>query len=156
MSGNGGNDHSRKVSFTSLLAALCCIVLLAPIAQADAAKAEWHGVERVVAFADVHGAHAELVGLLREAGVIDARDRWTGGRAHVVSLGDLLDRGADSRRVMDLLMRLQAEDHAEPARHPGAGAGPARIQRLERRRKDGSASGGGPARRAPDAGPPRA
>jgi hypothetical protein len=29
-----------------------------------------------------------------------------------VSLGDLLDRGADSRKVMDLLMRLQGEAHA--------------------------------------------
>ena len=27
----------------------------------------------------------------------------------LVSLGDLLDRGADSRKVMDLLMRLQGE-----------------------------------------------
>ena len=35
--------------------------------------------------------------------------RWTGGRTHLVSLGDLLDRGADSRKVMDLLMRLQGE-----------------------------------------------
>ena len=34
---------------------------------------------------------------------------WAAGRAHVVSLGDLLDRGADSRKVMDLLMRLQGE-----------------------------------------------
>ena len=30
------------------------------------AQAQWNGVERVVAFADVHGAHAELLGLLRE------------------------------------------------------------------------------------------
>jgi hypothetical protein len=34
------------------------------------------------------------------------------GRAHLVSLGDLLDRGADSRKVMNLLMRLQAEAKA--------------------------------------------
>ena len=31
------------------------------------------------------------------------------GRTHLVSLGDLLDRGDDSRKVMDLLMRLQVE-----------------------------------------------
>jgi hypothetical protein len=41
--------------------------------------------------------------------VLDDDDRWVAGRAHVVSLGDLLDRGADSRKVMDLLMRLQTE-----------------------------------------------
>jgi hypothetical protein len=67
------------------------------------------GIERVVAFADVHGAYAELVALLQAAGVVDGGLRWSGGKAHVVSTGDLLDRGADSRKVMDLLMRLQGE-----------------------------------------------
>jgi hypothetical protein len=81
--------------------------------QTDATAAtQFRGVERVLAFADVHGAYAELHGLLRENGVIDAQDRWAMGRAHVVSLGDLLDRGADSRKVMDLLMRLQGEARA--------------------------------------------
>jgi hypothetical protein len=65
--------------------------------------------ERVIAFADVHGAYTELSQLLREAGVIDAQGHWAAGRAQVVSLGDLLDRGADSRKVMDLLMQLQQE-----------------------------------------------
>ena len=73
---------------------------------------QWSGVERVVAFADVHGAYTELLTLLRETGIVDAQDRWAAGRTHVVSLGDLLDRGADSRKVMDLLMRLQGEAQA--------------------------------------------
>ncbi len=73
------------------------------------AQVQFPGVERVVAFADVHGAYTELVTLLRETGIVDAQDHWAAGRAHVVSLGDLLDRGADSRKVMDLLMRLQDE-----------------------------------------------
>jgi hypothetical protein len=72
----------------------------------------WQDVERVVAFADVHGAYAELTELLRAASVIDAGLRWSGGRTHLVSLGDLLDRGDDSRKVMDLLMRLQSEAQA--------------------------------------------
>jgi hypothetical protein len=76
------------------------------------AQVRWQGIERVVAFADVHGAYDELHGLLLEAGILDAQDRWAAGRAHVVSLGDLLDRGAGSRKVMDLLMRLQVEARA--------------------------------------------
>ena len=67
------------------------------------------GVERVIAFADVHGAYDDLTRLLKAAGVVDAELRWSGGRTHVVSTGDLLDRGKDSRKVMDLLMRLQGE-----------------------------------------------
>ena len=66
----------------------------------------------MVAFADVHGAYTELVTLLRETGIVDAQDRWTAGRTHLVSVGDLLDRGDDSRKVMDLLMRLQGEARA--------------------------------------------
>jgi hypothetical protein len=76
----------------------------------------WSGVERVVAFADVHGAYEELIALLRSAGVVDAGLRWSGGKTHLVSLGDLLDRGADSRKVMDLLMRLQVEAAAAGGR----------------------------------------
>jgi len=94
--------------------ASACLALLAiaaalPASAANDARYQWQGVERVVAFADVHGAYSELTQLLREAGIIDAQGRWSGGRTHVVSLGDLLDRGADSRKVMDLLMRLQGE-----------------------------------------------
>jgi hypothetical protein len=70
----------------------------------------------VVAFADVHGAHEELTALLQSVGVIDAGLRWSGGKTHLVSVGDLLDRGADSRKVMDLLMRLQAEAQAAGGR----------------------------------------
>jgi len=80
------------------------------------AQAQWSGVERVVAFADVHGAYAELLGLLRETGIVDGQDHWAAGRTHLVSLGDLLDRGADSRRVMDLLQRLQGEASAAGGR----------------------------------------
>ncbi len=81
-------------------------------AWAQAAQVQWNGIERVIAFADVHGAYTELHTLLRDAAVIDAADRWAAGSSHVVSLGDLLDRGAGSRQVMDLLMRLQGEAQA--------------------------------------------
>ena len=77
--------------------------------QSPSAQVQFTGADRVVAFADVHGAYTELVTLLRETGIVDAQDHWAAGRSHVVSLGDLLDRGADSRKVMDLLMRLQGE-----------------------------------------------
>ncbi len=71
---------------------------------------------RVVAFADVHGAYDGLVELLRAASVVDAELRWSGADKHVVSLGDLLDRGPKSRAVLDLLMRLQREAAAAGGR----------------------------------------
>jgi len=81
-------------------------------ARAQSAPLQWNGIDRVVAFADVHGAYTELLELLHETGILDARDHWAAGHTHLVSLGDLLDRGADSRKVMDLLMRLQGEAQA--------------------------------------------
>ena len=82
-------------------------------ALAQTAAVQWKGVDRVVAFADVHGAYAELLALLRDTGMVDGQDRWAAGRTHLVSLGDLLDRGADSRKAMDLLMRLEGEARAQ-------------------------------------------
>ena len=66
-------------------------------------------VERIVAVGDVHGAYDALVTTLQNAGVIDDDLNWSGGKTHLVSTGDLLDRGAESRRVMDLMMRLEGE-----------------------------------------------
>lgn len=65
--------------------------------------------ERIVAVADAHGAYDRLVAILRAAGLVDDRQRWSGGRAILVQTGDVTDRGADSRRILDLLRRLEGE-----------------------------------------------
>ncbi len=70
---------------------------------------QWSNVDRIVVIPDVHGAFTELKKLLVASGVINDALVWIGGKTHLVSLGDLLDRGADSRQVMDLLIRLQQE-----------------------------------------------
>ena len=65
--------------------------------------------ERIVAVGDVHGAHDQFVGILKAAGLLDNRSRWIGGRAILVQTGDILDRGPDSRKALDLLRRLERE-----------------------------------------------
>jgi hypothetical protein len=65
--------------------------------------------ERVVAVGDVHGAFNAFVGILRAAQLINAGNRWIGGRAVLVQNGDVLDRGPDSRRAVDLLRRLESD-----------------------------------------------
>lgn len=70
---------------------------------------EWNGVKRVVAVGDVHGAYENFVAVLERTGLIDARLRWIGGSAHLVQTGDVLDRGPDSRKAMDLLMDLEKQ-----------------------------------------------
>ena len=83
-----------------------------------AAQEEWRedGVERIVALSDVHGAYASMLRTLENAGVVDADGAWSGGVTRLVIVGDLLDRGPDSRDAMDLLMRLEGEAAAAGGR----------------------------------------
>jgi hypothetical protein len=67
------------------------------------------GVERIVAVGDVHGAYDRLVAILRAAEIVDARLRWAGGKTHLVQLGDVVDRGPDSRKALDLLQGLEKD-----------------------------------------------
>ena len=62
-----------------------------------------------MAVGDVHGSYDGLVAILRTAGIVDARARWSGGRAILVQTGDVVDRGPDSRKALDLLRRLERE-----------------------------------------------
>lgn len=94
-------------------AALVCAAILALACVASAAEPEirwrWSGVDRVIAIGDVHGARDALVEALRESGVISTTEKWSAGRAHLVLMGDLVNRGPDSRGVVELVMQLQAD-----------------------------------------------
>lgn len=103
-----------RLALTLLLAAA---PLVSNAATKGAADAEFSYVaDSVFAVGDVHGAYDALISLLRGNELIDADNRWSGGRAHLVSLGDLVDRGARSRQVMDLFRRLQSEARAAGGR----------------------------------------
>lgn len=78
-------------------------------AQAADSACNIQTTERVVAIGDVHGAYESFTGILRAAGLLDRRDRWIGGRTVFVQTGDVLDRGPDSRQVLDLLRRLERD-----------------------------------------------
>lgn len=64
---------------------------------------------RIVAIGDVHGAFDRYVRILRAAGLIDENRHWAGGEAVYVQVGDLIDRGAGSRQVLDLARDLERE-----------------------------------------------
>lgn len=100
-----------RAPITVVLLALALLTAGPPpgFAQTSAALCSIRTTERVVAVGDVHGAYDQFVAVLREAGLIDNRQRWSGGRALLIQTGDVLDRGADSRRVVDLLQKLERE-----------------------------------------------
>lgn len=85
------------------------LLSLAPNARPAVVQYVWAGVERVVAVGDVHGDFGQFTAVLRDAGLIDQRDRWSGGKAHLVQVGDVPDRGPDTRKIMDFLMRLEGQ-----------------------------------------------
>jgi hypothetical protein len=58
---------------------------------------------------DIHGDFDAFVAILQQTGIIDAEQRWSGGKAMLVQTGDILDRGPKSRQVMDLLMSLEKQ-----------------------------------------------
>ncbi len=107
---NNKRFHMLRINrFLLLTALLCGLAVQADQPNSDIPQWQWQGVERIAVFGDVHGAYDDLIALLEQGELVDKQLRWVGGRTHLVSLGDLLDRGPESRRVMDLLMRLQGE-----------------------------------------------
>jgi hypothetical protein len=88
------------------------ILLAAATLPSAAAEDTWKGIDRIVAVGDVHGDLPQFTGVLRDAGVIDRDGNWTGGKTHLVQDGDLLDRGPDSRKLIELLMKLEKQAHA--------------------------------------------
>ena len=90
--------------------AITCTLLLIAAGQLAVAQ-DWtySDVGRVVAISDVHGAFEPMVRTLQNASVINDANRWIAGDTHLVVVGDLLDRGPDSRAVMDFLMTLERE-----------------------------------------------
>ncbi len=93
-----------KVLATLLAAAVMGLAL-----PAGAAQTAWDHVARVVVFGDLHGDYAKFHDMLSEAGLIDSRDNWSGGATHLVQVGDVPDRAPDTRRIVELLMKLEPQ-----------------------------------------------
>src|SRR5262245_11830105 len=90
----------------SLVLATCAATLLLAARPVAAPQCEFTDVERVLAVGDVHGSYEKFVEILKVAGLLDAKNKWSGGKAHLVQLGDVIDRGPDSRKAIDLLRQL--------------------------------------------------
>jgi Calcineurin-like phosphoesterase len=64
---------------------------------------------RIVAIGDLHGDHSAWRAIAKAAGVIDAKGHWTGGNATLVQMGDVVDRGPDSLKIIHDLQKLRRE-----------------------------------------------
>jgi hypothetical protein len=91
-----------------LFALLSCIWTALAFALPPAAMA-LPATQRIVAIGDLHGDYEAWRAIARSARLIDQRGHWAGGRTILVQNGDVVDRGPDSRKINDDLMRLQRE-----------------------------------------------
>ena len=96
-------SQSRRAKRSGASSAL--LLALAAFATSEAADE----MPRIVAIGDVHGAYAPFVDVLRAASVIGEDLGWAGGNARLVVLGDVLDRGTESRRALELIMALSQQ-----------------------------------------------
>lgn len=95
-------ERRHRWARPAVSACFAVALLLAPAAQRRTPA-------RLVAIADVHGAYPQLVALLQRARLVDTRLNWIGGSAVLVQTGDVIDRGAQSRECLDLLMALETQ-----------------------------------------------
>jgi calcineurin-like phosphoesterase family protein len=70
-------------------------------------KAEFESIDRLVVVGDVHGDFERFKAVLKSANLIDSKLRWTGGKTHLVQMGDLPDRGPDTREIIEFLFKLE-------------------------------------------------
>lgn len=91
------------------LAVLFSLLLLAATTVASADDYSFSTKDNIYVVGDIHGAYNEFVTTLKTAKLVDENLNWIGGTSHLVSLGDLLDRGPNSRAVIDLLRTLQEQ-----------------------------------------------
>ena len=67
-----------------------------------------HG-RRIVAVGDLNGAADALVEILLGTGLLNRAGRWAGGRAHLIQVGDVFNRGDGAKDALELLLRLRGE-----------------------------------------------
>jgi hypothetical protein len=91
-------------------------IVVAALIAAAPATATAQQPARIVAVGDLHGDFSVWRDIGGAAGVVDRRGHWSGGRTTLVQVGDMVDRGADSLKIVHELMRLQKEAPKEGGR----------------------------------------
>ena len=88
---------------------LMVVPLLAALAGALPLRAQQPAPARIVAVGDLHGDYGAWIDIARDARLIDAANKWIGGRTVLVQTGDITDRGADSLKIIRHLQQLDGE-----------------------------------------------
>jgi len=65
--------------------------------------------DRIVSFGDIHGDYPKLIKVLMAAKLIDEKRNWIAKNTALVQVGDLIDRGKDSKKILDLIIKLRKQ-----------------------------------------------
>jgi Calcineurin-like phosphoesterase len=68
-----------------------------------------HSSPRIVVVGDLNAAYDALEEILRGTKLVNRRLEWIGGRAELVQLGDIFNRGDGATQALTLLLRLRRE-----------------------------------------------
>jgi len=105
------NDAIRIMKRKTNTILLLAVLVLASLTHLYAADTQcvWTGIEKIVAVGDIHGDYEAFIEILKGTGLIDKKLHWTGGKTHLVQIGDVLDRGDYAKEILDFLMTLEKE-----------------------------------------------
>lgn len=85
------------------------LVIAAAVAATPALAVPPAQPVRIIAVGDLHGDFSAWRDIATAAGVVDKSGHWAGGRTILVQVGDVVDRGPDSLKLLRELMQLQKE-----------------------------------------------
>lgn len=114
------------IGFVLFIGSLCCLatysttvspappnpILSSPPPAAAKNQCVWTDVERIVAVGDLHGDLDHFKRILTGARIVDGDYHWSGGKTHLVQMGDVMDRWNYARDIFDLIRRLEKEAKA--------------------------------------------
>lgn len=101
---------SHRTGILTALLTSFAMALFAPRAgAAEPPPTTYDAPDRIVVVSDILGELGLFAQLLRNAELIDDDDRWIGGEAHLVILGNVVGWGQGVLPAMDLIRSLEAQ-----------------------------------------------
>jgi hypothetical protein len=95
----------KRHVLTVILISLFCL----PLPVAGDQQCEWTGVKKIIAVGDLHGDYENFIEILKGVELVDDSLHWIGGETHFVQNGDILDRGPEAKKILDLIIILEKE-----------------------------------------------
>ncbi len=72
-------------------------------------EAIYKNVDSIYVLGDIHGEFDDLIKILKTSRLINEQLEWTGGKAHLVFLGDLFDRGKKVTKLLWFIYKLEQQ-----------------------------------------------